>query len=196
MDFISATTPRLSARELLKKLATHKIDFDKHKLIIVGIRGYYKNTLGEVGKNDRGIYDDAIFVYSPVGMVAYNGNTDPTGFRKGDGAGSTKGMAVLKTGAYYAHKLGLHKGKYLALVQRLGKVTVIRDGINGDYEDTGEGFGINIHKGEMDSTSSEGCQTIPPTQWNGFINLVKELAKRYYGNKWEDTVIPYILLEN
>jgi hypothetical protein len=51
-------------------------------------------------------------------------------------------------------------------------------------------------KGEPTTTSSEGCQTIPPTQWNGFINLVKELAKRYYGNQWENTVIPYILLEN
>jgi hypothetical protein len=51
-------------------------------------------------------------------------------------------------------------------------------------------FGINIHRGGVNTTSSEGCQTIPPSQWNGFITIVKEQMK-WYGQK----TIPYVLTE-
>jgi hypothetical protein len=37
-------------------------------------------------------------------------------------------------------------------------------------------FGINIHRGGVTTTSSEGCQTIPPErQWNQFIGTVRSL---------------------
>jgi hypothetical protein len=55
--------------------------------------------------------------------------------------------------------------RYACLIQA-GEVTVSRDG-RGD--DTGE-FGIHIHKGGENTTSSEGCFTIPPgSQWNAFM---------------------------
>src|ERR671911_209487 len=87
--------PRLSSEQLLKKLSAQKINLKEHPLVVVGIRGYYKNSMGAPGVNDRGIYDDAIFVYSPSVMAAFNGNTDPSKIRKGKGTGKTKGMASL-----------------------------------------------------------------------------------------------------
>lgn len=44
---------------------------------VVAVRGYYLNTMGKEGANDRGVYDDAIFVLEPDGVHNFNGNTDP-----------------------------------------------------------------------------------------------------------------------
>jgi lysozyme len=186
--------PRLSSTALRKLIESFQIDRTKFPVVVIGIRGYYLNTLGKAGANDRGIYDDALFIDTPQATVSFNANTDPTSFRKGKGKGSTKGMAILKPGLWMVHKFGLHKGKYLALVQRLGHVTVIRDG-DPDYEDTGD-FGINIHKGGLNSTGSEGCQTIHPAQWDSFITLVKDQVVRYHGTQWNKVIIPYVLIEN
>lgn len=147
---------------------------------ILGIRGYYKTTMGNPVKNDRGIYDDAIFIISPDMFGSFNANTDPSAFRTG--------IANLKTGVWW-YKPGKHKinspSGYPALIQA-DKVTVLRDG-QGD--DTGF-FGINIHKGGYNSTSSLGCQTIFPTQWESFINTVYDQMKRY-----KQTKVPYILID-
>lgn len=193
MSNVPTLRPRLSTVELGNRLYPFKIDRKKNPLIVVGIRGYYKDSMGVPGVNDRGIYDDAIFLYSSQGMVAYNGNTDPSKERKGSGTGAIKGMAVLKPGAWFAHVFGLHQGKYLALVQTGGPVTVIRDG-DPPYQDSGY-FGINIHKGGVGTTGSEGCQTIYPDQWTSFISLAMDQAKRFFGSTWKQHVIPYILLE-
>ena len=66
------------------------IDLKKYPLVILGIRGYYKNTMGIESKNDKGIYDDAIFVISDKLFVPFNANTDPSTIRKGTGLGRTK----------------------------------------------------------------------------------------------------------
>jgi hypothetical protein len=185
--------PRLSSTELRKMIAPHAIDRTKHPVIVIGIRGYYLNSLGQAGVNDRNIYDDAIFIDTPQVTASYNANTDPSFFRQGKGTGVDKGMATLKPGLWMAHKFGTHRNKYLALVQRMGEVTVTRDG-NPDYDDTGY-FGINIHKGGYNSTNAEGCQTIYPAQWDSFINLAKDQAIRHFGDQWNKVVIPYVLLE-
>lgn len=185
--------PRLSAEELHELLIPYAIDREQHPLIIVGIRGYYKDTMGAPHVNDRGIYDDALFIDTPSATVAFNGNTDPSGYRKGHGTGAAKGMATLKPGAWFVHRFDLHRGKYLALCQRAGVVTVTRDGTP-PSDDTGM-FGINIHRGGYNTTSSEGCQTIHPSQWESFIALAVDQAKRFFGDKWKNTTVPYVLIE-
>jgi lysozyme len=150
---------------------------------LVGIRGYYRDTMGEVGQNDRGIYDDAIFLISPNAYATFNANTDPSIRRAG--------IAVLKPGVhrYRKGKHGLSKpgGGYPALrPATLGEqLPVTRDG-------TGDSMGIaiNIHKGGFRTTSSEGCQTIHPSQWPAFVALVYSEMDRA-GQK----TIPYLLVE-
>lgn len=188
---IPATTPRLSREALSERLARagHVIDRRVHPVIVVGIRGYYLDTMGNAGVNDRGIFDDAIFLDSPTATVAYNGNTDPSRVRVGTPA--LQGMAVLDPGLYYAHRFDLHKGEYLALCQRNGPVNVTRDG---GKKERGY-FGINIHRAGETVTSSEGCQTVPFSQWSGFRSLAISEAKRYFGDEWKRRTIPYALLE-
>jgi hypothetical protein len=141
---------------------------------LVGIRGYYRDSMGAKGANDRGIYDDAIILVSPNAHVAFNANVDPAGV--GINPKVRKGFASLATGVW-RYKLGQHGlrsgNPYKALVQG-GPVTVNRDG---GKAETGY-FGINIHKGSVRSVSSEGCQTIPPAQWPAFITMVETEMRR------------------
>ena len=186
--------PRLSSSALRAMLEPLGIDRHAHPLVVVGYRGYYRDSMGAPGVDDRGIYDDAIFLDSVQATAAFNGNTDPTGYRKGRGTGEdTRGMASLNAGVWYAHRFGMHRKKYLALCQTGGPVTVTRDG-DPPYAHSGM-FGINIHRGGYAATSSLGCQTIHPSQWEGFIGLMKDQAVRYFGNAWQRRVVPYVLLE-
>jgi lysozyme len=170
---------------------------EDHPVFVSGIRGYYQRTMGDPAANDRGIYDDAIFLVSAAFFGSYNGNTDPGGRRPGRGFGAGKGMARLKPGVWNVYRFDLHRGSaapYPALCQRAGNVTVVRDGIDGDYEETGS-FGINIHRGSWSKTSSLGCQTIYPAQWDSFITSARDQARRFHGASWKSVTIPYVLLE-
>lgn len=141
---------------------------------LVGIRGYFRDTMGAVGKNDRGLYDDAIILVSPNVHAAFNANVDPA--RSGKNPKVGKGYASLKPGVwrYRMGRHGIRSGNpYKALVQA-APVTVARDG---GAEESGW-FGINIHRGGNRTTGSEGCQTLPPTQWPAFIALVDSELKR------------------
>jgi len=152
------------------------------RVALVGIRGYYSETFQPSG-NQRGIYDDAIILLSPSVHATFNANTDPTVFKKG--------IAVLKTGIHRYRKgnHGISKpgGGYPALRPANPKeeVPVTRDG-----EGDSMGIAINIHKGGYNTTSSLGCQTIYPPQWDGFINLVYSEMTRY-----NQKTIPYLLVE-
>ncbi len=188
--------PKLSARDVDARIAQLGIDREKYKLMIVGIRGYF----GELGRNpgnERGIYDDAIFVHSIHVSRGFNANTDPT--RMGLRPNSRTGLAVLDPGVWYAYKFSKHnKSKeasrqYEALCQDAADVTVTRDE-NPPRQQTGR-FGINIHKGRLDSTSSEGCQTIHPSQWEEFYTLCRSEADACYpGKNFRDVLVPYALV--
>jgi hypothetical protein len=187
--------PRLSTAELQELLLTFNCDPLQHPLLVIGVRGYYADDLGKPKSNDRNIYNDAIFVHTPSVTAAYNANTDPSSYRKGHGTSEqAKGMASLKTGLWPVYQFGLHgKSKYFALCQTRGEVTVMRDG-DPPYADTGY-FGINIHRGGYNTTSSLGCQTIHPTQWDSFIALAKDQAQRLHGAEWRRALVTYVLVE-
>ena len=163
--------PRIERKTTEQLLRLRKVS---DPVCLVGIRGYYRDSMGAVGKQDRGIYDDAVILVSPNVHAAFNANVDPGAYGKNPKIG--KGYASLKPGVY-RYKLGRHGlrsgNPYRALVQG-NPVTVSRDG---GEDETGY-FGINIHKGSNRSVSSEGCQTIPPAQWPAFITMVETEMKR------------------
>jgi lysozyme len=145
---------------------------------VLSMRGYMLNSMGVWGKNDRGIYDDAAFIWRPDGLkfACFNMNTDPSRYRPGHGFDdASKGMAVLNVGAWEYQK-GLHKGVTPAFVQA-APVVVTRDGVP-PYQDRGY-FGINHHPGGDTTTSSLGCQTWPKTQWIAYRNGVYQLLDDY-----------------
>jgi hypothetical protein len=192
---VPETLPRMGADELLPRVKSAGLDTSQHPVFVVGIRGYYRQTMGDPQGNDRGIYDDAMFLISPNFFGSYNANTDPSYRRPGSGFEEGKrGMAMLKPGVWYCHRFGLHRNKYMALCQTAGPVTVIRDGVEHDYPHTGP-FGINIHRGGRNRTSSLGCQTVYEPQWEGFIGSAIDQARRFHGSAWQRTTIPYVLME-
>lgn len=147
------------------------------KLALLGIRGYR-------GRNRRGIYDDLIAIVSPGGLYTYQANTDPSIQRQG--------IATLKPGVhqYKRGKHGLKKpdGGYDALRPATPgeELPVTRDG----EANPRPGVAINIHRGGYNTTSSEGCQTIEPGEWSGFISKVYALMTLYGQES-----IPYCLVE-
>lgn len=176
--------PKLAKEKVAKILEHRNI---KDRVAIVGLRGYYLDSKGEAGANDRGIYDDALFVVvrdskgQIIFMQSYNANTDPSVYRKG--------IATLKTGTW-RYQLGIHgvskpKSKQYLALRQAEAVIVSRDG----QKDERGWFGINIHRGGYNTTSSLGCQTIYPSQWEEFISIVKNNAA-----KNNQTTIPYVLM--
>lgn len=152
---------------------------------LVGVRGYYLDTMGKSGVNDRGIYDDAIFLVAPNCFASYNANTDPSVNRPG--------IASLALGVHL-YRLGNHGisrpgGGYPALRPATPneELPVTRDGVARPRP----GVAINIHKGSRTTTSSLGCQTIWPDQWAAFIAAVTSEMKRA-GQK----TIPYLLTDH
>lgn len=149
---------------------------------LVGIRGYYSETFQPSG-NNRGIYDDAMVLLSPSVHATFNANTDPSIYRKG--------IAVLKTGVHRFrkgnHGISRPDGGYPALRPANAKEELP---VTRDKEGDSMGIAINIHRGSYNSTSSAGCQTIYPSQWDGFINLVYTEMARY-----NQKTIPYLLTE-
>ena len=83
--------------------------------------------------------------------------------------GSELGTAIYKPGQYRGvYEVGMHRGKYLALVQTGGPIKVYRDADRDTVLDMNESsvqegyFGCNVHKAGEESTRvgrwSAGCQ--------------------------------------
>lgn len=114
---------------------------------------------------------------------------------------SPRGTAILKQGQYKgAYSIGLHRGKYYALVQTK-PVTVLRDydrnailDFRNGKEETGL-FGINIHHASENGTTktidqySAGCQVFANiNDFNLFMRLC-EVHKNLYGNSFTYTLV-------
>ena len=138
MSLLSANRPQQTRDKTIALLTAAGVDLSKPA--VLAVRGYFRDSMGKSSANDRGMYDDAVFIYSPRTHRTFNFNTDPSAYRQG--------IATLKPGLY-RYQPGIHglshpvgPRRYPAFVQA-APVTVHRDG-GGD--DTGF-FGINIHHG-------------------------------------------------
>jgi lysozyme len=183
MSIIPTRRPKARRYEIISKLPDWVIV--KYQVILVGIRGYYRDSMGEAGKNDRGIYDDAMFIIAPDFFGSWNANTDPSCSDR-----QKPDVAVLSPGVHL-YKKGKHK-----IASPLGYAAFRPATPNEELPVTRSGkpsFGtaINIHKGGVNGTSSLGCQTIPPAQWESFRSTAYMLMDRYNQDK-----IPYVLIAN
>jgi len=187
-------TPQLAEEKIRKILEANGVD--QTKPCVLAVRGYYLDTMGLRSVNDRGVYDDAMFIVTPSSVSRFQANTDPNGYRKGWGKEDNKGMAMLRKGIHIYGE-GTHKG-YPAFRQ-CEKNTVIRDG-DPAYKDSGF-HAINIHSGGHYSTSSLGCQTLPRKTWTRFKHVLsaslRQLDAPKTKNDWGQTVhsFPYVLVE-
>jgi hypothetical protein len=108
-----------------------------------------------------------------------------------------QGTAILCHDKQYRScwQLGLHRGKYEALVQTGGEMSVWRDNNKDDHADydcpveTGY-FGINCHRASRDRQSvsvdrySAGCQVLAnPSHFRILMSLVKRQIQAGYGDK-------------
>lgn len=169
---------------------------DKYKrqcVYVVALRGYYMDSMGEPGKNDIGIYDDAMCVVWPGGFITFNGNTDPSRYRPA--TERQPGIATLIPGLHF-----FKQGKHGITTHADGGYDAFRPATPDESlpvwragQDWGvkvfKGIAINLHKGGYNTTSSEGCQTIYPDQWLEFQVMVYHLMDKY-----KQSVLPYLLV--
>ena len=104
---------------------------------------------------------------------------------------NVNGTAILVADQYRgSHKIGLHRGKYKALVQTGGRVRVYRDDTKDDILDMDPAteqdgyFGINLHKAGSHSTEvdkwSAGCQVwANADDFAAFMAIVEKSAETY-----------------
>jgi hypothetical protein len=176
-SMVPAGRPKQTREETLAILTDEGVKLKG--VVLLGVRGYYKDSMGRKGQNDQAMYDDALFVVTQDGeFKAFNFNTDP------QKAGAKK--AKLAAGHYEFYK-GKHKGKYNALRPYPEGVSLpcTRDGVKSMCGAT------NIHKGGFHDTFSEGCQTIYPSQYDEAMRLIYAQMTKY-GQK----TVRYILIEN
>jgi len=165
---------------------------------IVGVR----NNAPSIADKVTNVFDDFITISYKDSLgnwqfFCWNATTDP-GKKGVQQFHNKKGVARLVPGQYRATWcIDKHQGKYDALCQRLGEVTVWRDGnkdLKFDEVKTDRGiFGINIHKAGIDSTWvenwSEGCQVFKRVKdFNEFMSICKKAAK-IHGNKFSYTLL-------
>jgi len=165
---------------------------------IVGVR----NNTPSVADKVTNVFDDYLTLTfkDETGnwkFYCWNATCDP-GKKGVQQFHNKKGVARLVPGQYRgAWSIDKHQGKYEALCQRNGNVTVWRDA-NKDLifeekvTDTGM-FGINIHKAGQDSTWvenwSEGCQVFKRVKdFDEFMRICKKAAK-IHGNKFSYTLL-------
>lgn len=129
-------------------------------------------------------FDDLFGVVNGTNVSWYSCTTNP-GTHWLKNILNPKGAALLKCGQYYnTWKIGLHQGKYEALIQHR-PVTVFRDGnLNEISEETSITeigmFGINIHRANETMISklidkwSAGCQVLNnPADFKALLELCK-----------------------
>jgi hypothetical protein len=180
--------------------------------------GDYNLNLFGIRSPDRvsGTYDDLLgCAYKVDGqwVVRYWAATTDPGLYYRENPANVKGTAILVPGQYSGvYTIDMHAGKYLALCQRNGPVTVWRDNdldrvLDEDLEtDTGY-FGINIHASsstpydqarDRDEDSgvgkwSAGCQVHATT--TGFREMMDLVNKQIEAHPSWEKAFTYTLLD-
>src|SRR5688572_28449394 len=101
------------ARQLAYAAIHGDRELDSHAIIaacpviVLAVRGYYRDTIGKPEVNDFGVWDDAAFVVTPMSVTSWNWNTDPA--REGYNKGVGKYFAQLTCGVW-PFREGPHKG--------------------------------------------------------------------------------------
>ena len=165
---------------------------------IVGVR----NNAPSIADKVTNVFDDTLTIsYKDEKGVwqyfAWMGTCDP-GKKGVMEFHNNKGVARLVPGQYRGvWKIDKHQGKYDALCQRNGNVTVWRDAnrnllFEKTVTDTGM-FGINIHKAGQDSAWvenwSEGCQVFKRVKdFDSFLSICRKAAK-IHGNAFSYTLL-------
>lgn len=169
-----------------------------HELNIVGIRS--KST-----KANR--FDDELHVFYKVNFLKweyhiFKATTDPGTYWL-ENPMQPQGTAILAQGQYVnAYQIGLHQGKYKALVQRK-PVSIIRDYDRNAWLDFSNGhkqtgmYGINIHRALAKGKTkyidkfSAGCQVFEnESDFELFLQLCEPHAK-LYGNNFTYTLVDF-----
>jgi hypothetical protein len=176
----------------------YSIDRRKYALNVVGIRSDQKTSPVE--------FDDyiALFYFDENGKLegeVVPATTDPS-VNYLQKPMNAQGTAILKSGQYKdTYTIGLHRGKYNALTQRLAPVTVIRDSDRNAYINylapTYKGyFGINIHRASRGKRNeavigldSAGCQVFRDEKDFDKMMILANRHKSLYGNKFTYTLI-------
>ncbi len=180
----------------------------KHKGYKLYTRPYELNIVGlRSASTIPNRFDDEIHVFYKVSPIKWNyhvykATTDPGTFWLRNPM-QPQGTAILGQGQYeHAYEMGLHRGQYLALVQRK-PVTIIRDYDRDATLDFYNGkktkglYGINIHRANRIGTTktvdknSAGCQVFEnATAFQEFLRLC-ERHRSMYGNKFTYTLIDF-----
>lgn len=176
-------------------LAQYRLTFADTPVIVLGLRGAFHKG----GPNTIGGFDDALVICTSALCEAFTGNTDPSSEIDGR-ANLVTGISWFKPGF---HHPGTPK-QYAAFVQD-GPIIVSRwntlDVLAGTKDGRGHCQGGGLWKGEfaihihdamgVNTTGSEGCQTVIKTEWPAFHTLLTdELTKA------KMTRFPYLLVEN
>jgi hypothetical protein len=151
------------------------------------------------------IFDDIVGVIyrnadDKWALEKFTATTDPGKFYLQNPM-NVKGTGILVPGQYKnSHKLGLHQGKYKALVQK-SPVKLFRDGnkdltYDMDPENTDQGlFGMNIHRANEKQEStfvdkwSAACQVLAsPKEFDRLIEL-SEMHAGVYGDSFNYTLL-------
>lgn len=175
---------------------------------VLNTRPYELNIVGVRTRSTKpNRFDDEIHVFYKSKPLRweyhiFKGTTDPGTYWL-ENPMQPQGTAILAQGQYVnAYKIGLHLGKYKALVQ-VAPVTVIRDYdrnakldfFNGT-KDTGL-FGINIHRAMSKGTTkfidkfSAGCQVFQNAEeFHRFLELCEKHSS-LYGNRFTYTLLDF-----
>lgn len=181
--------------EKLQSILTKKGYRWDSNLNIIGVRN---KSVGDIITNK---FDDTMYVaYKEQGkwiIKSFPITTDPGKYYMVNELLNKKGCAILVEGQYPVYQIGLHQGKYPALVQR-GIVKLYRDRDKDnvyDFENIESSLssGINIHKAGKDSLEinnwSAGCTVFKREKdFNEFMCICNQF-KGILGNKYTYTLI-------